>query len=376
VEACLHILVTTDTISGIWTYTRELVSGLVSRGTRVTLVSFGEIPLPEQITWMNNLHGLEYRPTAFRLDWMQEGEQDLDDSSDYLVNLVEELKPDLLHLNQMCYGSLPVDLPRVVVAHGDLISWWKVVHGREPKESRWLKWYRRVISEGLAEADVVVAPSEWMLDLIHSCYTQANHEQIIYNGRNPIFFNPNGSKDDSVLAVGRLLDPGKQVSLLTQQTHPLPVCIVGADGPIQPPKLPIRADVKVATNNLCVALKGPQTEAQLRSLYSHATIYAATSRYEPFSMTALEAALSRCAIIANDIPPFREIWGDSALYFRANNAASLAKVIRRLSDQPDLCRAYANRAYHLARNYFNAKRMIDEYLALYQKVLGTRAAAA
>ncbi len=199
---------------------------------------------------MNNLHGLEYRPTAFRLDWMQEGEQDLDDSSDYLVNLVEELKPDLLHLNQMCYGSLPVDLPRVVVAHGDLISWWKVVHGREPKESRWLKWYRRVISEGLAEADVVVAPSEWMLDLIHSCYTQANHEQVIYNGRNPIFFNPNGSKDDSVLAVGRLLDPGKQVSLLTQQTHPLPVCIVGADGPIQPPKLPIRADVKVATNTI------------------------------------------------------------------------------------------------------------------------------
>ncbi len=93
-------------------------------------------------------------------------------------------------------------------------------------------------------------------------------------------------------------------------------------------------------------------------------------------MTALEAALSRCAIIANDIPPFREIWGDSALYFRANDATSLAKVIRRLNDQPDLCRAYANRAYHLARNYFNAKRMIDEYLALYQKVLGTRAAAA
>src|SRR2546426_9609273 len=79
VEACLHVLVTTDTMSGIWTYTRELVSGLVSRGTRVTLVSFGEIPLPEQITWMNNLHGLEYRPTAFRLDWMQEGEQDLDE---------------------------------------------------------------------------------------------------------------------------------------------------------------------------------------------------------------------------------------------------------------------------------------------------------
>ena len=73
----MHVLVTADTLSGTWTYTRELVSGLVSRGLRVTLVSFGEIPLPQQTLWMDNLHGLEYRPTAFRLDWMQEGQEDL-----------------------------------------------------------------------------------------------------------------------------------------------------------------------------------------------------------------------------------------------------------------------------------------------------------
>ena len=45
-------------------------------------------------------------------------------------------------------------------------------------------------------------------------------------------------------------------------------------------------------------------------------MYAATARYEPFGMEVLEAALSRCAIIANDIPSFREIWGDDAIYFR------------------------------------------------------------
>ena len=72
----MHVLVTTDTISGVWSYTRELVSGLVSRGLRVTLVSFGEVPLPEQASWMDSLHGLDYRPTGFRLEWMHEGEQD------------------------------------------------------------------------------------------------------------------------------------------------------------------------------------------------------------------------------------------------------------------------------------------------------------
>ena len=83
----MHVLVTADTLSGVWTYTRELVSGLVSRGVRVTLVSFGGIPLPQHVSWMDTLHGLEYHPTAFRLDWMQEGEQDLKDSFAYLEGL-------------------------------------------------------------------------------------------------------------------------------------------------------------------------------------------------------------------------------------------------------------------------------------------------
>jgi glycogen(starch) synthase len=372
----VHVLVTTDTLSGVWTYTRELVTGLVSRGVRVTLVSFGEIPLPHQTCWMDNLHGLEYHPTAFRLDWMQEGEQDLEDSSAYLTALVRELKPDLLHLNQLCYGSLPVDVPRIVVAHGDLISWWRSVHGHEPKESRWLRWYREVVRGGLSKADTVVAPTAWMLDTIRTCYARPQRDAVIYNGRNPIFFNPYVNKEDSVLAVGRLLDAGKQVSLLTQHTHPLPVCIVGSDTPVLPPKVPIRADVKLAIDTVNVAFKGPQTEAQLRLLYSRAAIYAATSRYEPFGMAALEAALSRCAIIANDIPSYREIWGDAALYFRANDANSLAALIRRLSEQKDLCRAYANRAFQHARERFNAKRMIDEYLQLYRSVLGAESAAA
>ena len=325
---------------------------------------------------MDNLHALDYRPTAFRLDWMQEGELDVEDSSAYLTALVKEIKPDLLHLNQICYGSLPVAAPRVVVAHGDLITWWKAVHGHGPKESRWLRWYRELISGGLAKADAVVAPTAWMLDAIRASYISPRRDAVIYNGRNPIFFNPYVSKDDSVLAVGRLWDAGKQVSLLTQYTHPMPVCIVGADAPVQAPMVPIRADVKVATENTCVALKGPQTEAQLRTLYSRAAIFAATSRYEPFGMTALEAALSRCALIANDIPTYREIWGDAALYFRANDAGSLAAMIRRLSSEPDLCRTYAGLAYQRARERFNAKRMLDDYLQLYRNLLAAKSVAA
>jgi len=372
----MHVLVTTDTISGVWTYTRELVSGLVSRGLRVTLVSFGEVPLPEQTAWMDSLHGLDYRPTAFRLEWMHEGEQDYADSAAYLAGLVQEIQPDVLHLNQFCYGDLRVDVPRVVVAHGDLVTWWLAVHGHEPKSARWLNRYREVVVRGLLGATAVVAPSSAMLDALHMSYVQVSREQVIYNGRNPIFFNPYVSKEDSVLAVGRLLDASRQVHLLTQHEHPLSVCIVGSEQPVNAPRIPIRADVKVSTDQLCVSLKGPQTEAQLRNLYSRAAVYAATARYEPFGMEPLEAALSRCAIVANDIPSFREIWGEDAVYFRTNDAESLASAIRELTEDREKCRAYANRAYQRARDRYNHKRMIDEYLQLYRSLPSVGWAAA
>jgi hypothetical protein len=172
----MHVLVTTDTISGVWSYTRELVSGLVSRGLRVTLVSFGEVPLPEQTSWMDSLHGLDYRPTAFRLEWMHEGEQDYAESAAYLTSIVEEIQPDVLHLNQFCYGDLTVDVPRVVVAHGDLITWWVAVHGREPKAARWLSRYRDVVGRGLSGASIAVAPSGFMLEALRHSYAPAPRE--------------------------------------------------------------------------------------------------------------------------------------------------------------------------------------------------------
>jgi glycogen synthase len=372
----VHVLVTADTLSGAWTYTRELVTGLVTRGVRVTLVSLGEIPLPDQVSWMDHLHGLDYIPTAFRLEWMQEAEEDLPESSRFLADLVREVKPDLLHLHQFCYGSLAVDTPRVIFAHGDLITWAQAVEGYTPRPTRWVRWYRDKIMGGIKGADAVVAPSQWMLDALSIAYMRPRRDAVIYPGRNPIFFNPHVSKEDSVLAIGRLVDAGKQVSLLTQHPHPVSVCIVGAEHTVPVPRIPIRADVKVETHEANVAVRGAQTEAQLRALYSRSSIYAATARYEPLAVPALDAALSRCAIVANDIPHYRELWGDAALYFRRNDAASLAAGIRLLNDDREMRRAYANLAYARARERFTTKRMIDNYLDLYRSLVSDRSLAA
>ena len=372
----MHILVTADTMSGSWAYTRELITGLVTRGVRITLVTFGEIPLPDQTAWIDRLHGLEFRPTAFRLEWMDEAPHDLSESSEFLATLVREVRPDLLHLHQFCHGNLPVDVPRVIMAHGDVITWSQAVQGCTPPSTRWLQWYRETAVCGIAAADALVAPSSWMLATLRSTYTRPRREVVIYPGRNPIFFNPYISKDDSVLSIGRLLDAGKQVFLLTQHCHPFSVCIVGAEQTIPVPRIPIRADVKVSIADANVAIRGPQTEAQLRALYSRAAVYVATPRYEPLGMGALDAAFSRCAIVANDIPSFREVWGDAAVYFRTNDANSLAGVLRRFDSDRSMRQAYADRAFARARERFTANRMVDSYIDLYRSLVSAHSLAA
>jgi hypothetical protein len=90
---------------------------------------------------------------------MQEAEHDLATSSEFLLSVIHDVKPDLAHFNQYGYGALEVDIPRVVVAHSDVVSWWVCVHGEEPRETKWLRWYRELVTQGLSNATAVVAPS-------------------------------------------------------------------------------------------------------------------------------------------------------------------------------------------------------------------------
>lgn len=367
----MHILMTADTVGGVWTYTRELAGGLVSRGHRVTVVSFGKFPSEDQVRWMAGLPGLDYRPTGYRLEWMQDAEQDLGASVQFLEAVVREVRPDVLHLNQYAYGALESDVPRIVVGHSDVVSWWVSVHGQEPPESSWMRWYRETVSKGLRGADLVVAPSEWMMDQLRRYYLHPQVTQVIYNGRDADGFDPNQAKEDMVVSVGRVWDQGKQISLLLERDHRVPVCIAGSQE--HPDRLiGGYADCgEKAGVNFC----GPQSESQLRNLYARASAYAATSAYEPFGLAAVEAALSRCALIVNDIPVFHELWGDAAFYFKRNDAGSLAMAIEFLATEEQQRREYANRAYERASTNFITERMVSQYEQIYCQLVRQEVAA-
>jgi glycogen synthase len=368
----MHVLITADTLGGVWTYTRELVTQLSRQGVRITLVSFGEIPSAQQSEWLNDLSSVSYYPTGFRLEWMQDAQSDLEESAKFLQAIIAETKPDLLHLNQFYYGSLDCDQPRIVVAHSDVVSWWVAVHGIEPPQSEWIRQYRENVSRGLSRADLVIAPTRWMLDQSHRRYGELNKTAIIHNGRDAKLYSPETAKEDYIVSVGRLWDAGKQATLLLRDDLPWRLVLVGSE---QNPEGAV-ASAKAMGRLANLEMVGPQTEEQLSRLLSRASIYVATSRYEPFGLAPLEAALSSCPVIANDIETFHEVWGEDAIYFERNNSDSLVHTIQELASNPLRRSEYGHRALERARRQFSSEKMADCYLAHYRSLIHSEVAAA
>ncbi|HEY7353998.1 MAG TPA: glycosyltransferase family 4 protein [Terriglobales bacterium] len=362
----MHVLITSDTVGGVWTYTQELVTGLVHAGHRVTLVSFGKLPAPHQTEWMQTLPRVDYRPTEYRLEWMEVADRDIEDSKRYLKLLIDEVQPDVLHFSQYTYGDFETAIPKIVVAHSDIVSWWVAVHGCEPDDTPWMRNYRRTVNSGLSGADLVVAPSRWMLEQLTKYYVKPAAGLVIYNGRTPELLEPNAEKQDYALSVGRVWDPAKNISLLFERTQS--ACIRVAGWEEEPGRERQGSRDQLPAN---VKLLGPKSQHELRELYAHAGIYVGTSRYEPFGLAPLEAALSRCVLLLNDNPVFRELWGKAAVFFTTDDAEDLGRGITELRNDPDLRAECADCAYEIAREKFGASRMVGQYEHAYEEVSST-----
>jgi len=202
-------------------------------------------------------------------------------------------------------------------------------------------------------------------------YGNPKRKEVVYNGRNPNLFIPHFTKEEYAISVGRLWDAGKQATLLLRDDLPLETVLIG---PEQSPAGAV-ASAQSSGHLSKLKMKGPQSEAQLKQLFARASIYVATSRYEPFGLAPLEAALSRCALVLNDIPSLREIWEDDVIYFEANNPQSLVLTIQELASNPARRSEYGGRALERARR-FNSDKMAEEYLGHYRTLVSAEVAAA
>jgi glycosyltransferase involved in cell wall biosynthesis len=209
-----------------------------------------------------------------------------------------------------------------------------------------------------------------MLTALRHHYGDIENGCVINNGRDPNLFSPQISKENYALSVGRLWDGGKQLKLLCQKDLPLDCYVAGPD---RHPDASLQAEHSLRTAELPnLHFLGTLSETALSGLYGRAAIYVATSRYEPFGLAPLEAAFSRCALVLNDLPVFRELWQEDAIYFERNDPESLLRSLAQAKKNPELCKEYGARALRRAQRQFTSNTMADSYLHLYQALVRSR----
>lgn len=362
----MRLLMTTDTVGGVWTFTCELSEELLQRGHAIALVSFGPSPSPEQSAWIaaqQTAFPDRFRFTAAAgvpLEWEQNNSTAFTAGDPVLAETARLFRPELLLSNQFCFGAASVPVPRIIVAHSDVLSWARAAKPSALEPTPWLNQYTALVQGGLLQAQAIVAPTAAaMRDLKRNFYLPAA-PYVIPNGRRISPAQAEPARKLQAVTAGRLWDEAKGLQFLTEAELPLPVLVAGETGfseeiaPAPPPN---------------VHRLGPLAPQALQQLFRESALYLCTSVYEPFGLAPLEAALCGCAIVARDLPSLREVWGEDAFYFR--NTEDLRTELQTLVSQPAVLASAQQRAHRRASQY-TVERMADAYLAVLAAILQPR----
>lgn len=358
----MRILITTDTIGGVWTYARELSRGFLENGCAVALVSFGRIPNPAQLDWVAAQAArwgsrFRFAGSDAPLEWMQNNAHARSEAEPLLLRTAREFRADLLLSSQFCFGSLQCRIPRVVVAHSDVLSWAQACRREPLAETLWLTRYRSLVTNGLRHADAVIAPTECMLNALAANFQLPQRARVIANGRSVAPEAVYRSRKLQAVTAGRMWDEGKNLKLLAQVDSPVPLLVAG--------ELEHEASLAAPACGNAVML-GALDEAELFALFRESSMYVCTSQYEPFGLAPLEAALCGCAVLANDIPSLREVWGNAALFFR--DAEALSALLKMLAGNRRLLDRARARSRHRAQQ-LTVQRMTQNYLEFLKGIL-------
>lgn len=352
----LRILMTADAVGGVWVYASALAGALCHSGHDVLLVTMGPPPRAEQFQPLRAIDGLHLKVSDLQLEWMDPEGADVQRASDVLLRIADEYQPHLVHLNGYREAEFDWSVPVLVVAHSCVRTWWRACRGGDPDEPRW-RSYADHVEMGLSAADVWIAPTAAFRREIAETYGAPVGGKVIRNG---LTFPPpdQQTKHPVIIAAGRVWDEAKNLKALASIAAdlPWPVRIAG----------PERAPDGQAGRAIMpgVTALGDLSNSALRGELRRASIYVAPALYEPFGLTALEAAGCGCALVLSDVPGFRELWGGAALFVDPHDRAALRASVRSVCSDAKLRSRLQAAALERAQRY-SLSAMASAYLQVY-----------
>jgi len=151
------------------------------------------------------------------------------------------------------------------------------------------------------------------------------------------------------------------------------LALVGPDMPGHPWDVGASGRAYVAEHRFGdrVRFEGPTTDTA--PFYRAADIFVQPSHFEAFGSSAIEAMASGLPIVSSGVGGLGDflVAGENALLHDARSADSIARALTQMLADADLRRRLAQAAADTARR-FEAKALLDRYIALVESATGTR----
>lgn len=360
-----RVMMTTDTIGGVWVYSATLARELASNSVDVSLVTIGPRPNASQRDMLSACNTIQLIDTNLQLEWQDPDGADVATAAVTLLAIEDDVGADIVHLNSFREANLPWKAPVVLAAHSCVNSWADACAETGAfKAERW-QTYSTAVAESLRKVDRWVAPTTAFRDTVTALYRPRTQGIVIWNGAGECA-GPRLRKQPVILGAGRMWDKAKNLQALRVAAPGLqwPVRIAGPTSEQHP---------FLAADAAGIVFLGELGHDAVLAQMQEASIFVSPALYEPFGLSVLEAARAGCALVLSDIATFRELWDGAAIFVDPHVAADLHHALQSLSSDELLRKRLQRAAIERAKRY-PISRTAGSYRALYRSMTSSQPA--
>lgn len=354
-----------DSISGLRTYTTELINGIQEFGDDNIEYTFSHDPGGKLISSRPSNHSniLKKLWNHFMYFlWKQV----------FLPFIILWRKPDYLITTDFVAPAWNLTCKNLTVIH-DALFW----QYPENYNSTWRKYYIKMISLGLNKNSEIVTTSEHAAKQIRKYVTRKLPITFIYQN-----FNENKNCEDSILEKLELkplnyllhvgsFDKRKDLMTLLKAFHSLKSKDSNKNF-----KLVLAGEKKVHGNSFVykeilsyasfheleqsVLMPGYLSKAEINSLYSNASAYVFPSVEEGFGIPILESFHSGLPVITSNNPALLEVGGSAISSFDVGDSEILTEKIEDILNSKELSAHYRNKGFKRL-NFFSRKSYVKDF---------------
>lgn len=279
-------------------------------------------------------------------------------------------KLDLLHVPHF---NIPIFyIGKLVVTIHDLL-WHEFVGLKATTLKPYLYFikyfaYRFITQLAIVKASLIFVPAQTIKHVVHKYYPDSKNKVLVTTEGFAKEFNKITSTKNikpELLYVGSLY-PHKNVEVVLKALPKLPdyqLKIIGARNIFQDQTRALVEKYKVKNQ---VTFMGYLDDEELKNQMTKAFALIQPSLSEGFGLTGIEAMAAGLPVIASDIPIFKEIYKDGAIFFDPHQADDFVLAINKLENEDRT--SLIKKGKNIIQNY-SWDKMASKTLVAYKTVL-------